>query len=125
MTLTEIRQQCIGLQLIQLYTTPMDEGEELIPGLGNFYNFDTIFELENGKLYRLGDDFVLPWLGNIPLTPVEASKNLHFNNLPYQGKILTAILKNENGDVSILLDDEINIQHKTELGSELIIKAQH
>ncbi|SFT51756.1 hypothetical protein SAMN05216474_1029 [Lishizhenia tianjinensis] len=118
----QLKDEIIGQKIKALYHTPKGDGEELIPGLGNFYTFDTVIVLENEKLYRLGDDYLIEWLGKDELVEVTHQNWNLPDDLIFNGKCIVDIVLDKNKLYYILLENQIIINHTSDLGCELFIR---
>lgn len=121
--LEKIKAALINQKIKAIYHTPKGEGEELIPGLGNFYTFDTIIALENGKQYRLGDAFIVEWLGNVELLEITPENW----NIPdvynFKSISIKELLITTNKSYYLLLENEVLINHTSEMGDALHFRS--
>ena len=114
--LEKYKSEWIGEKLIKVFHTDQGEGIEHLNGLGYAYYFSTVFELENGKKYLFGNDWIHEWDKSEKLIEVThenwgIEKNIKFNDI-----LISDIIVDDYDDVYIKLENGVLIYHTMDYG---------
>ena len=113
------KSELIGEKLIKILHTDQGEGVEHLNGLGYAYYFSTVLELENGKKYRFGNDWINKWDESERLSEVthknwNIEKSKKFNNVR-----ISDIIIDDYDEIYIKLENGILIYHTMDYGDQL------
>ena len=117
--LEKYRTELVGKKLIKVLHSDQGEGTEHLNGLGNAFYFSTVLEIENGKKYRFGNDWIDEWDESEKLIEVthenwRISENIKFKNIK-----ISEIILDDHNDIYIKLENDILLYHTMDYGDGL------
>jgi hypothetical protein len=111
--------ELVGKKLIRVLHSNQSDGVEHLNGLGSAYYFSTVLELENGKKYCFGNDWIDEWDNSKPLNEVTYKNWQIEKNLRYKNVYISDIIVDELNDVYIKLENNVIIHHTIDYGDNL------
>ena len=117
-------QELIGRTLTNIYETTPSLVQEGIPGLASYFHI--VIEVDGSDLFELGAHEILDWAKKDKLIPYEKSSWEIQNNFNVIGEKITKVIQRDSkeyyyGSLTLLLENNLIVEHLTSNGDELFI----
>ncbi len=121
--LRNIKNEVVGKTLINLFHTPLGEGFTHLQGLGKAYYFRTVIQIDNGKKFDFGFDWIMEWNKDELLTEIN-HQNWGINpKLEFKNQKIKEIIIDVYGELIIRLDNDVIIYQGNDNGVSLHVHA--
>jgi len=117
-------EEFIGRTITNIFETKNSLVQDGIPGPASFFHI--VIELDSSELYELGDHNISNWTKNDKLFPYEKSAWEIQNNFTAVGQKISKLIQRDSeeyydGSLTILLENNVIIEHQTTNGDQLFI----
>ena len=112
----------IGRSLTNLFFTKQNGPHDYMPGIPPAYYFSTIMELDNSKMLRFGNDFIVGWDEDEPIIQLTNENWGLPDTMEFRGKRIVDISKDEFDQLTFHLENDVTIAHTIDYGDQLFIE---
>jgi hypothetical protein len=114
--------ELIGKILKNVLFSDQGEGITHLEGLGNAYYFSTVLEIETGKKYRFGKDWISEWDNTEELNEVTHENWRIPRDITYRNIKISDIIIDEHDEIYIALENDVLIYHSIDYGDKLFFE---
>ena len=118
----EYRKLVLNKTLTNLLFTKQDGPHDYRPGIPPAYYFSTIMELDNREKLRFGSDYIVAWKDEEPLIIVTHQNWALPGTLVFKAQRIVALTGDDDGQLTIYLENGTTIAHKSDYGNQLCIE---
>ncbi|MEO8151124.1 MAG: hypothetical protein ABI723_26065 [Bacteroidia bacterium] len=117
-----IKPSVVGRTLTNLYHTKLSEKFELLPGVSHVLYFRTIIELDHTEHYDFWKSYLNKWNSTEQLFPVSNEQWDVPDSRFFIGQKVKDIKVDHHGQVYLILENDIAIEHTIDYGDGIRIK---
>lgn len=121
----EFKKMVVGKTLTNLFFTKQDGPHDYMPGISPAYYFSTIIELDDNKMLRFGNDFIVDWKDEQPIIKLTNENWGLPLSLEFKGQKIIDLVKDEYQELTFHLENGTTIAHRMGYGNQLFIENEN